>query len=70
MDKIIIKPKSLNLKRRAITIGKILKEKEGSPRTVVEAQQRRKIKESLKAARSRKKTVFLRFFYDFKAAAS
>ena len=28
MDKIIIKPKSLNLKRRAITIGKILKEKE------------------------------------------
>ena len=65
MDKIIIKTKSLNLKRREITIGKILKEKEEITSTVVKAQQRRKIKERLKAARSRGKdrlfAIFLRF---------
>ena len=71
MDKIIIKSKSLNLKRRAITIGKILKEKEeitsDGRQSATKAQDQRAPQSG---AVSGKKTVFLRSFYDFKAVES
>lgn len=61
--KIIIKPKSLNLKRRAITIGKILKEKEkitsDGRQSATKAQDQRAPQSG---AVSGKKTVFLRSF--------
>ena len=69
--KISIKPKSLNLKRRAITIGKILKEKEeitsDGRQSATKAQDQRAPQSG---AVSEKKTVFLRSFYDFKAVES
>ena len=71
MDKIIIKTKSLNLKKRAISMGRHPKIKEeitsDGRQSATKAQDQRAPQSG---AVSGKKTVFLRSFYDFKAVES